>query len=250
MKLLREYNSTVLLHRAREAVSAALREYRQQGKEVLMLCAGGSAFQLLGEIDPAGFGRYLTITVLDERASNDPNINNFAQLVTTTFHHEAAAAGARFIDTRMREGETRDLLASRFEYALRNWKELHSDGTIFALMGVGVDGHVAGIMRYPDDSAKFAALFEDADSQHQKSQKSHWVVAYEAPPGRNDFPERVTVTLPFLRTMVDRAIVFMSGPEKKKDAFIRLNASRGSIADTPARILYEMKDVVLYTDVI
>lgn len=241
MKLIREYNPEVLLKRAREAVHTILTGYKQANTPTLMLCAGGSSFQLLGGLDARLLGKHLTVSVLDERFSFDPNVNNFAQLTTTTFYREASVSGARFIDMRVREGETVQLLASRFEYALKNWQEVHKDhGAVFAIVGVGADGHVAGIMRYPEDAAKFNELFEKPD---------HWVVGYTAPEGKNDFPERVTVTLPFLRTRVDRAVAYMSG-ERKKDAYTRLMSEHGSLPETPGRIIHEMKDVVLYTDIV
>src|SRR5258708_3351392 len=123
MKLFREYTTRLLLKRAREAVGTTIALYHSRKTPVLMLAAGGSARDdLLSGIMPLALGPNLTVAVLDERASLDPEVNNFSQLSATIFYSEAVAAGAQVIDTRMLPGDTASLLAKRFEDALRAWK--------------------------------------------------------------------------------------------------------------------------------
>ena len=64
---------------------------------------------------------------------------------------------------------------------------------------------------------------------------------------KNKFPLRVTVTLPFLRHEVDEAVVYATGKEKK-EAIERVRASVGTLAETPARILHEMRNAQTFFD--
>jgi len=49
--------------------------------------------------------------------------------------------------------------------------------------------------------------------------------------------------------MVDHAVVYVVG-EEKRATFERVLAENGALAETPARIIREMKDVRLFTDTI
>ena len=103
--------------------------------------------------------------------------------------------------------------------------------------GIGEDGHTAGIMPYPENSALFKSLFDDPEK---------WVVGYDAE-GRNEHPLRVTVTLSFLREVVDHSIVYAVG-DGKKEALRQVLAETGTLWQTPARIIHEMRNVMLFTD--
>lgn len=225
--------------RAREALQTVLREKKQSGIHVLLLLSGGSGLSLLDAEFQDIFGPYLTIGVLDERFSTNELINNFAQLTKTAFYQNARVAGVAHIDTRVGEEEIQNNLAARFEYALRNWVEAHTDGVIIAIMGVGADGHTAGIMPFPEDSDLFGRLFED---------EKKWVTAFDAG-NKNPYPLRVTVTLPFLREQVAHTIVFVVG-EEKKNAVRHVLAEEGTLAETPARVIREMKNVQVFSDVL
>lgn len=203
----------------------------------LVLLSGGSALGLLKNPVRELFGDYLTITVLDERYSKDPKVNNFAQIAKTDFYKEAESAGCKFIDTRVHADEDLDRLTKRFESSLRSWRRSNPKGLMFATMGMGADGHTAGIVSYPDDKDNFDLLFNNGD---------RWVVGYDAE-DKSEHQFRVTATLPFLR-MIDKAIVFAAG-EEKGQAFSRLRDSEGSLHVTPARIVREMKRVQVFTDV-
>jgi 6-phosphogluconolactonase/glucosamine-6-phosphate isomerase/deaminase len=194
------------------------------------MLSGGSALTLLDFIPTEVLGANLTITTLDERYSIDPLINNFAQLEATDFYQRAQATGASFISTRIVDGETRDTLRHRFEYALREWRGKHSDGVIIATMGVGPDGHTAGI---------FAGDY-GVDMNGES-----WVVAYEVPSAVNPYSQRITITNTFLRQQVDSAIVYAVGREKY--AHLKcVQAGEVTVKEVPAAILGEMKSVKVF----
>jgi len=198
---------------------------------ILLLLSGGSAFDLLEKVK--GLSSRVTIGVLDERFSTDPKINNFAQLTETDFYRRAQKKGVQFIDTRVREGEPMEELAERFEKALRDWKEKNPDGTVIITQGIGADGHTAGIMPH----LKGPKMFENPDT---------WVLGYDAKE-KLQHPLRVTTTFPFLRNIVDYSIVYAKG-EEKKEILEKVTTKQGSLAQIPALIIHEMKDVKLIID--
>jgi 6-phosphogluconolactonase/glucosamine-6-phosphate isomerase/deaminase len=194
----------------------------------LLLCSGGSSLRFLETLDPRSFDAPLTVTVLDDRFSVDPMVSNFQQLSQTKFFQTAQSV----INTRPSLGESLEDCAQRFETALRAWKQHNLDGKVLVIQGIGADGHTAGIAPMPDDPATFEKLFNDP---------GRWVVGYDAG-FRLSPPQRITVTLTFLRSIVDKTFVYAE-QEKKRMAIEAVKADFGSLEMTPARIIWEMKDV-------
>lgn len=183
---------------------------------ILFLSSGGSALELL---EGLSIRKNITISFLDERCSADPAINNFSQVTS-------------------RLGERNYINMKRFGKELRTWKERNPTGEIVITQGMGQDGHTAGIMPYPENRKLFKEMFEN---------REHWVVGYDAKE-KSDYPLRVTVTMPFLR-MADYSIAYIVG-EKKREALGRLLKEQGTLAQTPARIMREMKNVKIFTDIV
>lgn len=192
---------------------------------------------MLPYFDASLFGKRATITVLDERWSEDSAISNFAHVAGTEFYKKAKGAGALSIDTRSQKGEELPALAARFDCALKEWRRTHPDGIVIATQGIGADGHTAGIFPHPENPAFFQELFENP---------AQWVAAYDAS-GKNPYPLRVTVTPPFLRNQVDLSLVFIVGEEKRL-AFEKVMAPEGTLWEIPGRIIREMKEVHVFTD--
>ena len=127
-------------------------------------------------------------------------------------------------------------MAKRFEGDLKDWRMSHPDGIMIALLGIGRDGHIAGMIGNPDDKRSFQFMFED---------DSAWVVGHDAG-NRNPYPLRVTTTMPFLRKL-DTAIVYAVG-EAKNYALTAVLAPTGELYRTPGRIIQELAHCLLYTD--
>ena len=178
----------------------------------------------------------LTVGVLDERFSEDPKVNNFTQLAETSFFQKAQEKGAYFIDTRVQPREDLEMLSKRFEDALLKWRQEHPGGRIVITQGMGPDGHTAGMMPHPKEKDIFKELFEG----------ENWVRGYDAG-DKNEYSLRVTTTMPFLR-MADHSVVYIVGKEKK-DVLSRMLSEEGTLFETPARIIHEMKDVHIFTDI-
>lgn len=206
-----------------EAIERAGRKLNElflshQHVPILFLSSGGSALELLDEIEISYLPKNLMVGVLDERVSSDPKASNAAQLKQTSFFMKLQERGVPFLD----------IFKGEFT---------HPQGKIIITQGVGADGHTAGIFPFPEDPKKFQELFEN---------KEHLAVEYDAE-GKTEYPRRLTVTMPFLR-QVDHSVVFVAG-EGKRGALERVLAKEGSLYETPSRIVHEMRQVSIFTDI-
>ncbi len=229
-------NKTELVKEAAVFLSNEIR--KNLARPVLFLSSGGSSLSLLPFIETDIFKPNLTVGMLDERFSTDPAVNNFSQLQNTDFYKKAKAQDVHFINETISEHERLQNVGERFDAALKAWKETHANGFSIATVGIGPDGHVSGILPYPEDMVTFKSLFED---------QSKWAVGYDAV-NKTHYNERITVTFTFMRTVLDEAIVFMTG-EDKKEAFARIYRETGFLHQTPARIIRELKHVTVFTDI-
>lgn len=230
-------NQAEAVVKASTALNKLLSLYR--GEPVLFLCCGGSSLLLLNTIDIRNFSNKVTMTVLDERFTIDNANSVFHQLMHIPFYWPAKDKGAVFIDTQSQENEDINALSDRMENALRGWRKQNPKGKIIITQGVGPDAHTAGLLPYPEEPVKFNKLFIETD---------RWVVGYDATGKDNEYPLRVTVTVPFLSKEVEHSIAFMTG-EEKKEAFRALVAPDGNLANTPARVMLQMHDVQFFTDI-
>ncbi len=235
-------NRIIVAHREKTVTQAANALAREllivRKRPVLFLTSGGSAFALLDRLPVTLFGRTLTVGVLDERYSRRPTVNNFLQLKRTRFYKRAKSRGVEWIDTVPRRGETFTHFSKRFGGALHMWKRQNPKGRVIVTLGMGADGHTAGIMPYPDAPQRFRQLF---------ASPLQWVVGYDAKK-KNPHSLRATVTLLFLWREVDSTIALVCG-EEKRSALSRMIATRGSLAKTPMRIIHQMKNVQVFTDI-
>ena len=227
---------------AQEAYTAAAqmlnRQLQRTSGPVLLLCTGGSAITLVNEIDQATLPNDITISVLDERYSEDPTVNNCALLLETDFGKRVLKQKIPFIDTRVQNGEAMEELGDRFEKSLKDWKTTHPNGTILATMGLGDDGHISGVLPFPENAEHFYHLF---------LHDTRWVAAYDGE-GKNPHRYRVTTTLAFLRDFVDTAIVLVTG-SKKRIALKQALASGIDLHVIPSRILNHFRNALIYTDI-
>jgi 6-phosphogluconolactonase/glucosamine-6-phosphate isomerase/deaminase len=201
---------------------------------LLLLLAGGSSLGYLDKVRSELFSSHVILGMLDERYGE---ASNFAQLTELEFFEKVQERDAYFIDSRVQGGEELGELAMRVENAWKTWKQEHPRGKIIITQGVGPDGHTGGIMPHPKEEETFKGLFLNEE---------RWAVGYDAKE-KNEFPLRVTCTVPFFR-MVDYSVLYMVG-ENKRNAFSRMMGSAGTLWETPARIVQEMKEVYMFTDI-
>jgi len=203
-----------------------------KNQPILLLLSGGSWLSIYEKINPEDFTEHVTIGMLDERFSNDKTINNFVQFKQTHIYEEFVQKGVKFIDTQVHEAETLESLTKRFEKSLRDWRVQNPTGIILATMGMGPDGHTAGIFSTLDIS---------------NIPKDDWVTGYEVDESVNQFTKRVTVTPHFLIREIQEAICYVAG-ESKCEVLKSIISKNESSKNYPALIWQEMKGVVVVTD--
>jgi 6-phosphogluconolactonase/glucosamine-6-phosphate isomerase/deaminase len=228
-----EANEVAASAAAGEHLNAFLGENKK--RPILLMISGGSAINLLNYVGQTNLGENLTVSVLDERFSDSPDVNNFLQLQKSEFYKDAFEAGASFFGTLPRKDETMEHLATRWENNLVNWKTANPDGLIAATFGMGVDGHTAGIFGY-DDEKMFTGMFNVKD----------WVVAYDAGPDKK-FHIRLTTTLTFIK-QIDFGFAYVCGAEKK-DMLEAIIAGHGNLNQFPALVWHDVGKMKIFTDI-
>ncbi|MCB9810704.1 MAG: 6-phosphogluconolactonase [Candidatus Nomurabacteria bacterium] len=217
---------------AGKALQQLLIKYKDQS--VLLMLSGGSALTLLDQIAAESLSENLTLTVLDERCSSDENINNFAQIEKTEFYKRASGKKVKTISTKVYDNNGCQEVAEKWETELREWRQENPSGIIIATVGIGLDGHTAGIM--PGDYANSFAL-------------GKWAVSYEVPKEVNEYTKRITVTPTFMIEQIDFAIVYAAGKEKQVIVKRLENDTDCNQGLTPVCILRKMKSTWLFTDI-
>ena len=231
MEVIRNKNAKQLAGRALVALFG-----EGESKPVLFLSSGGSVLGILDEVDKSVFGPNFTIGVLDERFSMDTAANNFLQLKGKL----GQVAVQNWIDSVPKENDTLEFMVSRMEGCWHKWRSSNPSGGVIVTVGMGADGHVAGIFPYNN-------IPELSTMQPRRLHIARWVAGYDAGKA-TQFPLRITATFEFLRSQVDSAIIYISGDEKRQ-ALERVLADNGNLIETPARIFREMKNVKIFTDI-
>ncbi len=222
------------IEKATKTAADALSDLLSSDEPVLFLSSGGSALMILDQVVLPSTVKNCTLTVLDERFA-PAEASNYLAFSNMKFFTDAMAVGASSIDPRPLHGEMIGATAGRFERALRSWRAENVTGKIVATVGIGSDGHTSGMLPFRDEFHR-VALFEKGLG---------WVVGYDCG-GYNPYSQRITTRHTFMRE-IDHAVVFVCGD--KKPALQRVFAHEGSLAETPGRIVKEMKDVIFVTDV-
>lgn len=218
-----------------DEISAKLSGFKKKNKEVLLALSGGSSLGILRYIDRESLGKNLTVGMLDERYDKANAGNNFRQMIGSDFGKAAGESGCKFIDTSVKKGQTRSQLGEYLEKRLKGWRKDNPSGIIIATIGMGSDGHISGMMPFPENEALFDKLFNGVK----------WAAAYDAS-GKNPFAERVTSTITFLK-QVEIPLSYICGPDKIA-AFKKIK-SRGPASEYPCRALNQLKKIIIYTDI-
>jgi 6-phosphogluconolactonase/glucosamine-6-phosphate isomerase/deaminase len=212
------------------ALIALLIKY--QNKPILLLLSGGSSLSLIDEVDTNFIGKNVTLGIVDERCTKNEADRNFTKLAATDFFKSAIANGASVLSPNILPCSEAGNVATDWSSQLRNWFLTNPDGICIATLGIGPDGHIAGMFpgEWPVD-------FFGSDL----------VVSYSVPKEVNPFTNRLTITNTFLLEKVDHAIVYVVGQEKAPILKI-IEEKSDSLEKIPAQILYQMKSTVLFTD--
>ena len=203
---------------------------------VLLLVSGGSCLNVVNAMETC-WNDKVTIGVIDERYTTDFNISNFGQMKNLPFWSNVTRKKCGVINTEIKTGETLGAAAARMEKQWKNWKKHNRQGKVIVLLGMGVDGHTAGIMPMPEDKGKINALFGD---------NSGWVCGYDCG-DKNAYRYRLTATLSFLQKEVKEAVVFVMGKEKK-EKWGEINDGEKNVWEMPIKVIKSMRSVTYFTD--
>ena len=77
MKISKSASRENAIRKAIHQLNECLKNARK--KPILLMVSGGSVLELLAGIEMKYIGKHITVTVLDERYSKDPAVNNFSQ---------------------------------------------------------------------------------------------------------------------------------------------------------------------------
>lgn len=196
-------------------------------QSILFLISGGSALRVLEHIDfPES--AIVTIGVVDERYSETDTERNWPSI-------QKAPAIQRLLNStphaivpqvvKCLEGKES---SEDWEAQLRSWRLTYPEGKVVALLGIGSDGHTAGI--FPQ----------------METDTTKWTQYYEVPALVNPITRRLTITPTYLKEQVDKAFVFVAGEEKYPVVRQLLNREAG-YETLPASILLEIA-CTLFTD--
>lgn len=211
-------NSEPAIQALRERLISELRDNRI----VLWLVSGGSNIEASVAIMrgiPKELSSRLTVMLVDERYGPvDHPDSNWHQLEAADFQGKQA----RLIPV-LQAGET--LLETTERYNQQLQQAFDEADVVIAQLGIGADGHIAGILPHSD------AVSDTTD----------FVVAYQSDPY-----QRITMTFAALR-QVDSAYVLAYGDEKLQP-LTDLQNDALSLAEHPAQILKEISEVYVYND--
>jgi 6-phosphogluconolactonase/glucosamine-6-phosphate isomerase/deaminase len=190
--------------------------------KVLWLISGGSNIKttvLAMQQVPEEFSSNLTIMLLDERYGEPgQKDSNWAQLLNAGFESKKA-----MLLPILKEGQSFEQSADYYN-ALAEKAFLNND-VIVAQIGMGADGHIAGIL--PNSAATESI--------------NKLVTHYESEPYK-----RMTLTFEAIK-QINVAYVFAFGDDKKP-ALLQLKDESLDPKVQPAQILKELNEVYIYND--
>ncbi len=213
---------------------------RYHDREIFLLISGGSVLDILDVIQADYVGPHVRMCVIDDRHGVAKADQNYYQLSQTDFASKFIVAGGMVCDTSFDDSRSLEASVNLFSAHIKGIvdRKRCDDSVIISVLGIGSDGHTAGIMPYPGEELLFSELFDSA--------RDDYVVGYDAG-DKNVFPYRVTVNMRFLREVPSHCIVYAVGSEKEK-ALHEVLSDSSELNVFPAQIIHDMKDVYLYTD--
>ena len=203
-------------------------------KKVLWLLSGGSNIDisvkvmsavrdLMNESDKKKVLSNLTVSLVDERYGVlGHKDSNWKQLEDAGFDFTSIKAIPILAGNSRNQASSLKETAGVYQSSIK--KAFDSSDLIIAQIGIGSDGHIAGIL--PDSPAL---------------ESSGFVCAYESRPYT-----RITLTPAALKA-VDTAFVFAFG-KNKKDAIENMGDPLVSLSRSPCVLLNEINEVTIYSD--
>lgn len=204
------------------ALTERLTKELSGGREVVWLLSGGSNVLIAAAVMtgiPQGLVSGLTLMLLDERYGPVGHTDSNWQAL----HDGGFLPGEAHVLPVLQEGL--DAAATAKQFDARAHEVLEGAALVIGQIGIGADGHVAGIL-------------PNSPAAHENSAL---VCAYESDPY-----SRITMTFPALRRL-DAAYVFAFG-DSKQQALMQLREQNRPLGEQPAQVLKEIPEVYIYND--
>ncbi len=206
--------------------ASALYEYisscLHKNQRVLWLVSGGTNIQIATDVMnrvPEALSTLLSVALVDERYGTPGHKDsNWQQLQSAGFNPRLA----RVVQV-LEPPDSFDKTVERYHKAMREAFSTHD--FVIAQLGIGTDGHIAGIL--PDTPAA--------------QETSALVTGYQSSPYM-----RITLTFAALRHC-NSAYVFAFG-DNKYSALQQLQTAGLSLSVQPAQILRELPEAYVYND--
>jgi len=216
---------------AKEAGDHINQIFNKHQGDIVCLLSGGSVLEVTRYIKIPDESECRTIFIMgDERVSRGVNINNYLQLQALLPNSKILR---NTIPTVPEENENSIDFAVRIEKTfLQIFSEL-KEPKIISLLGVGEDGHVAGI--FPLEKAIFYTVYKD-DRAYVPVPANELKIDY-----------RASFTPSWMLMNVDEIIAYLSG-KPKQIILESLIGEQKEIYERPAELLKEHKHSHIYTD--
>ncbi len=211
-----------------------------RGQKLLLFYSGGSALELLPCLQGALINREVSqldawFSPIDERF--DRSVSNFQAFISLECSRFYEHLGVRFLDVLSHGHSLEDCGYWFSEWARVEMDQVHvNDGKVISILGMGPDGHTAGIFPYPENEIFFNGEFINT---------GRFATGYDAG-NKNQYRERITLTVPALK-VVDRSFGYVTGNNKSEA--LKRAVENGNVASTPAALWNELNDIIIYTDI-
>lgn len=225
----------------REAIVEPIADRLREHKPALLLVSGGSTagiaieavcrLQTLSATQGFDLRDFLSVSLIDERFGPvGHKHSNWQQLLDGGFPVESIRAMPLLLESRDGEEAFRSAVR-RFDGLLTDAarKEKNGELLIVGLLGIGADGHTAGIL--PGSPA----CTEDGIGPPAALATGY----------RSDIHTRITITPAFFQYF-DKAVAYAKG-EEKWQALARLREVR-PICDQPAQLLKRARESLVFCD--
>jgi 6-phosphogluconolactonase/glucosamine-6-phosphate isomerase/deaminase len=231
---------------AKEAGEHISNTIQEHVGDIVCLLSGGSAMDIVEHIVPGKkcyheecidknvCNKTVCRTIFmmgDERVSRAAEINNYLQLKTRYFDKEILSF---VMDSSPLEEETISNFTDRIEKTfLETLSELTNPKIIF-ILGVGTDGHTAGI--FPMDEVSFRRVYPEDRTYVPVYDKTFTI------------DSRASFTPSWILNNADEVIGYVVS-ESKKQILEDLNKNDKKLNERPAELLKLHKRVYVYTDI-
>jgi len=216
---------------AQEAGDAISTLIQGHNGDTLCLLSGGSALEVVEHIADLEKSECRTIFMMgDERGSRGVELNNFLQLQAKYPVHWITKNCLRTVPE---ENENLEKFSTRISDQLDQALAELSNSQIIHLMGMGSDGHTAGIFPLPED--QFAEVYNQDVSIVPVHLESLTI------------DSRASVTPTWINTYVGHVIGYAAG-ESKKTTLESLTNETKPIHERPAELWKLKSGTRVYTD--